>query len=144
MKKVEKMRVKIIDGKRYDCPKYLVRVINGWQVRLPGKKTLLFSDGVCGSTKKSFNQAKKYLEAQDPPIVERKDKKMPTGVPGIVLNISPRKDRNIEDYRLQFRAHGSLKTVYVGTSNTWEDRYDDKLAVAARRKSELEGAEVKV
>ena len=133
------MRLKIINGKRYDCPKYLVRVIDGWQVRLPNIATLLFSDGVHGSTQKAFNQAKRYLEPHEVGQVERKDKKRPTGVPGIMLNSGIRPGHNIEEYRFQLSIPGvGLRTVYIGTTNTWEAKYEDKLAYAIKRKSELE------
>ena len=68
--------------------------------------------------------------------IERKDKKLPTGVPGIFVNVFHRRDR-IALYRLQFNAIGKLHTVYVGTINTWKSRYNDKLELARKRRDDL-------
>jgi len=42
------MRKKIVDGVSYECPMYLVRAGDGWQIRPPGLSTRYFADNLYG------------------------------------------------------------------------------------------------
>lgn len=135
------MKKTTIDGVAFLCPTYLVRAGDGWQVRMPGEPTLFFSDGVYGGTAESFAEAMRVRSLKGPitgrsyPLAERerKNKKRPTGVPGVFLCEKYPKGKTITEYQLQIRVPGiPIRTLYVGTENTWENRYQEKLEEAKR------------
>jgi len=133
------MKITTVEGKSYPCPTYLVRVGNGWQVRLPEQSSVWFRDGKYGGAKKAYKKALKFLQEKGPitgldfPFAssERKTKKRPTGTPGVFLCEKYPKGKNITEFQLQIRVPGvPIRTLYVGTTNTWEDRYPAKLEEA--------------
>jgi len=133
------MKKTTVNGVMFSCPTYLVRVKDGWQVRMPDEPTLLFSDGVYGGAEKSFEEALRVRSLKGPitglsyPLAERerKHKKRPTGIPGVFLCEKFPKGKNVAEYQLQIRVPGiPIRTLYVGTTNTWENHYEEKLAEA--------------
>lgn len=140
------MRKTTVDGKEFLCPEYLVRAGDGWQVRMPDEPTLFFSDGVYGSADKSFAEVTRVRSLKGPvtglayPLAERekKNKKRITGIPGVFLCEKFPKGKNIIEYQLQIRVPGiPIRTIYVGTTNTWENRYQEKLAEAKRLREQF-------
>ena len=106
---------------------------------MPDEPTLLFSDGVYGGAEKSFEEALRVRSLKGPitglsyPLAERerKHKKRPTGIPGVFLCEKFPKGKNVAEYQLQIRVPGiPIRTLYVGTTNTWENHYEEKLAEA--------------
>lgn len=135
------MKKTTVDGVVFLCPTYLVRAGDGWQVRMPGESTQFFSDGVYGGAKESFTEAMRVRALKGPitglsyPLAEceRKNKKRPTGIPGVFLCEKHPKGKNVAEYQLQIRVPGvPIRTIYVGTTNTWEENYQEKLAEAKR------------
>jgi hypothetical protein len=140
------MKKTTVNGVMFSCPTYLVRASDGWQVRMPGEPTLFFSDGVYGGTEESFEEAMRVRSLKGPitglsyPLAERErtNKKRPTGVPGVFLCEKYPKGKNVAEYQLQIRVPGiPIRTLYVGTTNTWENHYQDKLAEAKRLREQF-------
>lgn len=123
---------------------FVVRAGPGWQVRSPAHPSRYFADSLWGGTQKAFSQAVNYREslspvtAQSRPLAEKErvSKLRPTGIPGVFLAVSRR--RKTLEYQLHVRVGGlPTRSIYVGTSATWEGRLDAKLLVAAEARDEL-------
>jgi len=146
LEKENDMKKTTVNGVMYLCPTYLVRAGDGWQVRMPDEPTLFFSDGVYGGAEESFAEALRARSLKGPisglsyPLAdrERKNKKRPTGIPGVFLCEKHPKGKNVAEYQLQIRVPGiPIRTLYVGTTNTWGDRYQEKLSEAKRLHQQL-------
>lgn len=133
------MKKTTVNGVPYSCPTYLGRCGPGWQVRVPGAQTVLFSDNVYGGVKEAHQAALDYVSmqagigGQNYPMAnsERDTKKRKTGVPGVFLCEKHPKGKNVAEYQLQIRVPGvPTRTIYIGTTNTWANRYQEKLAEA--------------
>ena len=51
------MRTTNVDGVEFACPRYVVRVTAGWQVRLPGEPTVFLADSRFGGPAGSHKAA---------------------------------------------------------------------------------------
>lgn len=140
------MKEKVVDGTVFLCPTYVVRAKNGWQLRLPNVPTEFFSDTIYGDEKKSFVFTIKVLVLKDLPnglyypsaSQERINKKRPTGIPGVFLLIKDVKGKIIQEYQLQIRVSGMpTRSLYIGTTNTWESLYEEKLTEAKQIREEM-------
>jgi hypothetical protein len=102
------MKITVVDGIRYSCPTYLVRVKEGWQIRMPGEPTKFFGDGPFWGVRESYLAAMRERAKRGPvtgqvyPLAEceRKSKKRPTGTPGICLCEKHPKGKSIIEYQL--------------------------------------------
>jgi len=130
------MREKIIDGVAYECPMYVVRAADGWQVRMPGEKTVFFADLKCGGVKEAHAKAVAYrrdqllITDQCRPLLGREiaGKKHKVGVAGIFLQTKQKKDRRTLEYHFAVKnIEGGTSTIYIGTESTWQRNYDRKL-----------------
>lgn len=131
-------KTKFVNGIEYPYPMYLVRAGSGWQVRVPSFATRYFADLSYGGTCAAHAQAMQYLrdrfgvQYQSRPYAskEHRSKLTPTGEPGVFLLRKCRKGRATE-YQLQVRVPNMpIKTLYVGTSSTWEARFKLRLDCA--------------
>jgi hypothetical protein len=147
------MRIAVVNDVEFKCPRYVVRVPNGWQVRMPGKQTVFIGDGRWGGPSGSHAQAVALRISQMPILAgeiylyastERKDKKEPLGIPGVFLVHAPRRGKRAPEVQLLVAVKGQpTRTIYVGTPRTWESRLSDKLEVArAVRMEKILKAEV--
>jgi hypothetical protein len=108
---------------------------------MPGEPTKFFGDGPFWGVRESYLAAMRERAKRGPvtgqvyPLAEceRKSKKRPTGTPGIFLCEKHPKGKNIIEYQLQIRVPGvPIRTLYVGTTDTWGARYAEKLKEAER------------
>lgn len=139
------MKKTVVNGVDYVCPRYVVRVPNGWQTRLPGEASLFFGDVKHGGVSGSHAAAVDW-RVQRLPITteekarcfenERPQKKHKLGVPGIYLTEKTRKN-SIPQYELHVVVKGEpVRSIYVGTQNTWESRLPAKLDLAIQIRQE--------
>jgi len=133
------MRTKIVNDVSYECPMYLVRAGDGWQIRPPGDRTQYFSDALYGGVGSAYDAAFSMLSKKSPitglvrPLAERErsNKMLPTGLAGVIRQDKPARGGRAPEVQLRVSvAKLPPRTVYVGTANTWEDRWDSKLADA--------------
>ena len=139
------MKITRVNDRDYRCPLYVVRVENGWQVRLPHFPTSFFGDNAHGSVGKSHKAACE-ARAQSIPIgqetrplaeKERANKKNPLGVPGVFLIEKFRANKRLSEFQLQVRVRPfPAKTMYVGTSENYKPRLAEKLILAAKVREE--------
>lgn len=135
------MKITRVIDRDYRCPLYVVRVENGWQVRLPHFPTSFFGDNAHGSVGKSHKAACE-ARAQAIPIgqetrplaeKERANKKNPLGVPGVFLIEKFRANKRLSEFQLQIRVRPfPAKTMYVGTSENYKPRLAEKLVQAVK------------
>lgn len=140
------MRQTTVDGVSYACPMYLVRAGGGWQVRVPGHATTLYSDVNYGGAAGAFKEAVAHrrdlapISQQTRPVrtSEMKSKLHPTGVAGIILQRKVRQGRSIAEFGFLVTAPGAqAQSVYLGTENTWHSRWDARLAVAVEKRTAM-------
>lgn len=141
------MRKSIVDGVSFDCPRYVVRVPGGWQVRLPEKQTVFFGDKKYNSATASHCAAVDFRAKAKPissledgsryALVERRGKREPVGIPGVFLVRHPRRGKRAPQVELLVSVKGQpTRTIYVGTQRTWEDRLAQKLEIAQAVRNE--------
>ncbi len=132
------MKVKLVGRVEYPCPRFLVRSGQGWQVRIPGERSVYFADGIHGGVSLSHQAAIRSLQAREISVEARlglgtrefAHKQWPTGTPGIFLFKHVRPGRAVE-YQLQVRVPSvPIRVVYVGTERTWESRMEEKMGIA--------------
>lgn len=134
------MRKAVVNNVEFDCPRYVVRVPGGWQVRFPGARTVFFGDARHGSVSAS-HQAAITRRTETLPISEmtetryalkeREGKRDPVGIPGVFLVYHPRRGKRAPQVELLVSVKGQpARTIYVGTSKTWEARLAQKLEIA--------------
>lgn len=132
------MKSKLVGGVQYLCPRFLVRAGQGWQVRIPGERTVYLADSVHGGVTLAYQAAMRTLEAREISIEtklglgtrEFPQKQFHTGTPGIYMFKHVRPGRAVE-YQLQVRVPGvPIRVVYVGTERTWESRLEEKMGLA--------------
>lgn len=126
----------------FACPRHLLRLSKGWQIRPPKQPSRYFGDEKYGSTCAAFSAAEQALKACLPTAptrvfrsVEGTHKHRLTGTPGVYLCGSTRPGRTPE-FRLHVRVPGHpIRVIYVGTDVTFERNYPRKLqqAVALRQ-----------
>lgn len=153
------MRTTVVDGIEFACPRYVVRVTAGWQVRLPGEPTVFLADSRFGGPGGSHQAAVDMRVARIPMSEEidgkfahseRRGKKLPVGIPGVFLVHQPKRGKRAPSMYLHIATKGQpTRTLYVGTLVTWEARLAEKLEVAkairaqqisrARETAEAEG-----
>lgn len=74
--------------------------------------------------------------------VERSHKRFKTGTPGIILSVLFRKKVDYGEYRFRIVIpNRPIRTVYIGTTNTWEMNYKRKLRYAEEIYDEMKGEE---
>lgn len=140
------MRTTLVEGKEYPCPRYVVRVNAGWQLRLPGQTTLFFGDTRFGSTE-AAHRAAVAMRAEKLPLTaesehrfartERSTKRHPLGIPGVFLVRQPKRGPRVPSFYLHvINKNQPARTLYVGTEKTWESRLPAKLAQAAEIRAE--------
>jgi hypothetical protein len=67
-----------------------------------------------------------------------KSKLHPTGVAGIILQRKVRQGRAIAEFGFLVTAPGAqAQSVYLGTENTWQSRWDARLAVAVEKRTTM-------
>jgi hypothetical protein len=140
------MRKAVVDGVEFECPRYVVRVPGGWQVRMPQQPTVFFADSRYGGPAGSHDIAVKRRAACMPispnsetryALAERSDKKDPLGIPGVFLVHQPRRGKRAPQVELLVSVKGQpTRTIYVGTQATWEKRLPEKLQIAAAVRAE--------
>lgn len=132
------MKFKVVGGIEYPCPRFLVRAGQGWQVRIPGERSVYFADGTHGGATSAYQAAMRSLESREISVEAKLGlgsrefihKQWPTGTPGIFLFKHVRQGRAVE-YQLQVRVPDMpIRVVYVGTDRTWESRMEEKMGVA--------------
>jgi len=84
------MRKKIVDGVSYECPMYLVRAGDGWQIRPPGLSTRYFADNLYGGVGAAYEAAFLALSRNAPSTGRRRRvahrghlNNMPPGTPDV-------------------------------------------------------------
>lgn len=128
------------------APPYMARTdserlrIHAWQARLPGRPIKWFSDGHPRDPIAAYVACRTYLAEQRAPEVaqhirtrERRDKRESTGVAGIRIKRLPAKYGRSSLVFLSIHNPSQpkrSKNLYVGTANTWRERYEEKLAEA--------------
>jgi len=136
------------------CPRYVVRTIGGWQVRLPKHKTVWFADSNYGGPKGSHEQACHNRYAAMPKeiedfigfhSIERADKKRPLGIPGASLEHKRARGGRSAQVEIVVRAKGQpSRSIYVGTPQNFESRLAEKLILAERaRQNQISAAILK-
>jgi hypothetical protein len=140
------MRKALVDAMEFDCPRYVVRVPGGWQVRMPHEPTVFFADSRFGGPAGSHEVAVKRRTERMPisansetryALAERSDKKDPLGIPGVFLVHQPRRGKRAPQVELLVSVKGQpTRTIYVGTHATWEKRLPEKLELAASVRAE--------
>ena len=140
------MRKKIVDGVSYECPMYLVRAGDGWQIRPPGVRTQYFADALYGGIGPAYNAAFIELWTKDPITGqvralaerERSNKMSPTGFPGVFRQDKPPRSGKGPEVQLRVSVvQLPARTVYVGTANTGEGRWDGKFAEAGELRDRM-------
>lgn len=133
------MRSKVVEGKAYPCPMYLVRSGAGWQVRLPGEASKFFADRAFGGVDGSYEGAVAFRREKMPiteqvrpmKLKETASKVHRTGMPGVFLQKRLKKGRDAVEYFFSVTQPGKGRvTVYIGGESTWQQNYDAKLARA--------------
>lgn len=133
------MKTVQIDEVVYVCAMYVVRVIDGWQVRLPGQPTKFFGDGPHRGHEPAYLAAVEWRRSAMPitgqtrslRAEENRQKKALTGQPGVFLTTSYGRKKALKGYSFQVRVPGyPVKTIYIGTLNTWQAKYEERLAKA--------------
>ena len=59
------MKFKLVGSVEYPCPRFLVRSGKGWQVRIPGERSVYFADGIHGGVTLSHQAAIRSLQARE-------------------------------------------------------------------------------
>lgn len=132
----------------FRVPPYLVRGAGGWQARPPGAPSAWFPDGPTGDVLAAFQKGCAYLLAAGAPNIpqhlrkrERQDKLHPTGIVGVALAFKQRKGAHFRQVQLTIThpsPGGKSRTLYVGTDNNWQSRYDQKLDEARKIREQFE------
>lgn len=140
------MRKAVVDGVEFECPRYVVRVPGGWQVRMPHEPTVFFADsrfgGAAGSHEVAVNRRAERMPISANSetryaLAERSDKKDPLGIPGVFLVHQPRRGKRAPQVELLVSVKGQpTRTIYVGTQRTWQQRLPEKLQLAAAVRAE--------
>lgn len=140
------MRETVVGEFVFECPMYVVRAGDGWQVRMPGEKTVFFADLKCGGVEASHAKALAYrrekllITDQQRPLLgkETEGKKHKVGVAGVFLQTTQKKDRKVLEYHFAVRKRdGGTSTVYIGTERTWQQNYDRKLIRAIEIREQI-------
>lgn len=141
----------------FSAPLHVIRLdhnegrLHGWQVRLPKKVTVFFSDGIPRNPQAALDRANAYVVEQgfdlrygrQLPKTESVSKQHRTGVVGVYLQ---RRERNrngriVVSYSFLIPRpdkKGPCRTVYIGSESTWQQKYQARLAVAAEIRAEFE------
>lgn len=140
------IRLAAVEGVALPCPRYVVRVPGGWQVRLPNEPTVFFADSRFDGAEGSHLAAVHHRLARMPMAeegasafarVERRNKKEPLGIPGVFLVHQGRRGKRTPSVYLHVINKGlPTRAIYVGTESTWEKRFPEKLAEAAAHREQ--------